>query len=250
MQSFDFDRITATTQQHAFNTCLPYNLNDNPERNRREWASIGRTWDDPGIPISYGINSHGYRTAELAILDWDDSVLCLGDSFVFGTGVAECHTIPSFLGDMLGMDHINLGDCNASNLLMSETSVALRSMGIKPKAVAVLLTNIARTTWTTPDGRINLNAWNLQTDDQRKYFMRWVFDEHRVKHQTKLAVDTMRVIWRDVPLAFLCWSQDTASAFGFERVPWTMEDLARDARHPGPKTNREFAARFAAMLGL
>lgn len=249
MESVDFDRITATTQSHAFNTCLPYNLNDNPERNRREWASLGRTWYDPGIPISYGINSHGYRTSELATIAWDDAVVCFGDSLMFGTGVAECHTIPSLLGETLGMGYVNLGECNASNLLMAENSVALRGMGIKPRAVVVLLTNIARTTWTTPEGRINLNAWNMQTDDQRKYFMRWVFDEDRVKHQTMHAIETMRVVWRDVPLAFLCWSQDTASAFDLERISWSMDDLARDARHPGPKTNKVFANRFAEMLG-
>lgn len=126
----DFSSITSETQKHAAGTNLPYNLNDNPRDNEQQWNHLKRTWDDPGAPISYGINSNGYRSPEFNTLDWDSSIVCIGDSMMFGTGNAECHTIPYVLSSMIGIPCINLGECNSSNLFMAETCLRLRELGI------------------------------------------------------------------------------------------------------------------------
>lgn len=246
-------KIKSESQRHAAGTELPYNLNDNLVSNQREWAALDETWIDPGEPITYRINSHGYRAVEFNTVDWKNSVICIGDSAMFGTGVAQCHTIPYQLEKLIGLHCINLGECNASNLLMAENSIRLRQIGIKPKAVVVLLTTLYRTTWTTERKRVNMNPWTSGSNDELDYFAQWCMDEGRVRHQSVQALATIQLAWEHVPLAVLCYTDDTATACDAESIDWTspdwiVTDRARDGRHSGPNTNSNFAKIFATML--
>ena len=45
--------------------------------------------------ISYRFNSYGFRGEEFSTVEWDKSVIVIGDSTVFACGLAEEDTIPN-----------------------------------------------------------------------------------------------------------------------------------------------------------
>ena len=85
--------------------------------------------------IKYTTNSAGYRAQEWYKLDWANSILVLGCSFVFGDGVDDTETIPFYMEKILGIPTINLGAGGASQLWLLHNSTILYENYPCPKAI-------------------------------------------------------------------------------------------------------------------
>ena len=67
--------------------------NDCEERLIENLKKLPNTWRYATEDITYTMNSHGYRTKQFDNIDWNNSVVILGCSCVFGTGINESDTI-------------------------------------------------------------------------------------------------------------------------------------------------------------
>ena len=99
--------------------------------------------DETGT-VEYHLNSKGYRDVEWSDDDLNDSIWCVGNSDVFGLGVANEHTWVRVLEKKSGIKTINLGIAGAAwDTIARIVACGLRRY--KPRAVIVQT--------TTPDRR-------------------------------------------------------------------------------------------------
>lgn len=95
--------------------------------------------------VKYTLNSLGYRTREFDDIDWKESIVMFGCSYVFGKGVADQHTIPHFLEKLSGRPVINMG-INASSVqtVLHNSIIFADSKYPTPKAVVNMWTYLSR----------------------------------------------------------------------------------------------------------
>ena len=95
--------------------------------------------------VKYTLNSLGYRTREFNDIDWKESIVMFGCSYVFGIGVTDEHTIPYFLEQLSGRPVINMGIGGGSIQTSLHNSIILNdSKYPTPKAVVHILTDLDR----------------------------------------------------------------------------------------------------------
>ena len=102
---FKMNTISSTTGMDNI-----YNSANRPRVSIKDWVTYP-------YPISYSINSKGFRDSEWPD-NLDDVVWCLGDSFTKGVGVPFEHTWPSILQTISKKRCINLGINGAANRLI------------------------------------------------------------------------------------------------------------------------------------
>ena len=96
-------------------------------------------------PVKYTLNSSGYRTREFDDIDWKESIVMFGCSFVFGTGVTDEHTVPYFLEQLSGRPVINMGIPRSSIQTALHNSIILSDSEYPtPKAVVYLWIYLSR----------------------------------------------------------------------------------------------------------
>ena len=133
-------------------------------------------------PVRYTLNSLGYRTKEFDDIDWKESIVMFGCSFVFGIGVTDECTIPYFLEKLSGRPVINMGIAGSSIQTALHNSIILNDSEYPtPKAVVNMWTELNRYqcymnndvshigTWRnsnsefqTPDNMIPFNLMNIK----------------------------------------------------------------------------------------
>jgi len=120
--------------------CIEYTESDIPERWSKQWAHKGALdsqfyTNETNKTFTYNLNSQGYREQEWNQIDWNDSIICLGCSHMFGVGVELEQTIPYKLSKKINVKCINLGIPGGSNFFSSINSAKLINYDIKPRAV-------------------------------------------------------------------------------------------------------------------
>lgn len=96
-------------------------------------------------PVKYTLNSLGYRTKEFDEIDWKESIVIFGCSFIFGTGVTDEHTVSYFLQELLKRPVINMGIGASSIQTALHNSIILNdSKYPTPKAVIYAWTSLNR----------------------------------------------------------------------------------------------------------
>ena len=122
-------------------------------------------------PVKYTLNSSGYRTREFDDIDWKESIVIFGCSYIFGIGVTDEHTIPYFLEQLSGRPVINMGIAGSSIQTSLHNSIILADFEYPtPKAVVYIWTSLDRyqiyeneTTenegpWTIDYGEVKFNS--------------------------------------------------------------------------------------------
>lgn len=85
--------------------------------------------------IRYTTNSFGYRAPEWNQVDWKNSIVIFGCSYIFGDGVDDTETIPYFVEKITGIPTINLGVGGSSQLWHLHNSMLIFENYGAPKAV-------------------------------------------------------------------------------------------------------------------
>jgi hypothetical protein len=115
---------------------LYFGYSDSEELFKKNLKRMPEDWVWRNKQILYTHNSQGYRAPEWKDVDWNNSVLVFGCSFVYGVGIRREETCTKNLSDLLKMPVINLGCNGSSPLFQWVNSTILRSeYNVKPKAV-------------------------------------------------------------------------------------------------------------------
>lgn len=190
--------------------------------------------------VKYTLNSEGYRTKEFKEVDWKNSVVMFGCSYVFGTGVDDKHTIPSFLEDLIGMPVINMGVGGSSIQLALHNSMILNDKYGPPAAVVYGWTSLMRYLIYHPlyfDNKIPTDSINVKSA------------EHLVPFNI-MNVKIVRNLWKDRCKYYeFSVFESTANVLNCDFYQ-PKDDYARDLRHCGRQTNKEFAELINVNLSL
>lgn len=100
---------TESNWRHNGKGVYPFSSSDSQELFNQNLKQCPEDWRWKTEPISYDINSQGYRCPEFNTIDWKNSNVAIGCSRTFGVACPEEETIPHLLSERLGEPVINLG---------------------------------------------------------------------------------------------------------------------------------------------
>lgn len=188
--------------------------------------------------IKYTLNSEGYRTREFCDIDWENSIVMFGCSFIFGTGVDDTHTIPYFLEKNLGIPVVNMGIGGSSIQLDYHNSIMMEKKYPSPKAIIYVWTSLTRDlVYTKDDGVLRRGKWNNELVKTNP--------TNIVAHNL-INIMSIRNLWKNktIVLEYSFFNQTKriikktidkdVIVYNF---PEKEFDLARDLHHYGKKSN-------------
>jgi hypothetical protein len=198
-------------------------------------------------------NSHGYRAPEFHDIDWPESIVLIGCSFVFGTGLEFEDTIGCVLQELTGRPVINLGVPGSSIHMSVYNQTILRENNIEPWAVVNIWTSLYRFYFQNsdlPTGAINLAHWLVdhptkqieQRADIMDYVAQSLMFQENLEANACWHIRMARQIWRDTAVRYHEFTF-------FEHVKEHNPDIrllrfydhVTDGWHPGPISARKTA---------
>ena len=192
-------------------------------------------------PVKYTLNSLGYRTKEFDDIDWKESIVMFGCSFIFGIGVTDEHTVSYFLEQLSGRPVINMGIPGSSIQTALHNSIILNDSEYPiPKAVIYLFTD--------------LNRFQLYQNNSVEHYGHWssipkfLNSDYTFPHNL-MSIKMIRNLWKNKTI---CCEY---SAFWQEKLINTldtkiysefvnMDKSARDLSHAGSVSNMKFAEKI------
>jgi hypothetical protein len=187
--------------------------------------------------VTYTTNSKGYRTEEFNKINWSNSIVIFGCSYVYGVGVDDSHTLSRQLEDILKMPVINLGQGSTSINYNLHNSVILSSGYPTPRAVIMAWPNHSRCVYYNKYELHNYGSWN---SEKNSYMDLWSKNEYNSIANAVMAQKIFQQIWRDRTATYEC-SYDHATAKLLDCKQFVKIDRARDMLHPGYGSNRNIA---------
>ncbi len=210
-------------------------------------------WYYENSSVKYTLNSFGYRTKQFDQIDWSNSIVIFGCSFVSGVGVDDRHTISEFLGKEIGIPVVNMGIGGGSNNIQLHNSTILIDNFPLPKAVIYCWSDFRRYFYYDHSRVYNTGQWsNVDEYEKNK------FDSIT---RNVMSILALKNLWNNrVPFIDFCILQDQykfiksvipeSNTFIIEtefnsRKP---EVMGRDLMHPGPVQNFIIAKKLAKAL--
>jgi hypothetical protein len=212
---------------------------------------LPKNWYYRNNEVKYTINSQGYRTQEFDDIDWANSIVIFGCSFIFGTGVTDEHTIPYFLEKILNRPVINMGVGGSSIQVDFHNSIIMQRKYPPPKAIVYSWTSLSRNTLYSRDcGIIHCGDWN-NSEIKSEYvdivthnLLNILYIRNLWKDKTTMIEYTLFQETKDVIKTVICQEPNSI----IHHLPPRPIDRARDLLHNGPKTNLTIAERIAKQL--
>ena len=192
--------------------------------------------------IIYDVNSEGYRTEEFNQIKWNESIVIIGCSNVFGIGLETEHTIPVKLSKMLSVPVVNLGYPGSSIAVAFHNNVMLKENYPKPLGVVNFWTHHARCVYYSNE----LQHFTHSTMEPGNYMDIWNRDATHARVNAKIMSKATRLLWSDTAYADASIFKDTADIIGCEYIE--ADRNARDRGHPGIEKAEHMAHRFATKL--
>lgn len=240
----------ATKDEHGKERQLPgvhnYWAKDTKQLLHQSLTTQPPDWHYRKQPVTYTVNSLGYRAPEFDQVDWKNSVVIFGCSNTFGDGVDDSETISAQLSNIIGKPVINMGSGASSQEFSLHNNIILKEHYGTPLAVVNYWTSIYRYTMynNTP-----IPA-KLSTNDYQKFDYKtcW-FQEGNPETRTYFINLLAKHIWKNDTIYYdTTWCIDTHHLTGCDFMDGTGIDLAREMSHPGPKDNKHIATRIANNL--
>ena len=205
-------------------------------KNKLELEKLGYV----DAPITYAFNSHGFRTHEF---DQSADAVCFGCSFTMGTGLFEHQTWPAQLTEISGLTTINLAHAGSSNDTVLRMALHYLPT-LKPRYALWLQTDCHRLEILDDQSNLCVNLMaNDQSNDfyyQDNFVKQWfASDSNQLIHLEK-NTRAFKHLCNELDIICVVLSRNTVVQF----------DLARDLMHPGIKSNRALAEKFAKALAI
>ena len=196
-------------------------------------------------PVTYTINSLGYRADEFEKIDWANSVVVFGCSNVYGVGLNDNETMPYYLSKILRTPVVNMGVGGSSITYALHNSIILRDGYPTPKAVVHMWTGYDRTVYYNKNRLDSLGAWNVESYE---YMREWAKDSSHAKSHALFASKSSKWMWRDTKYFEGSYFGETSRLLRCYCV--NVIDYARDFGHPGKETQYQTALKVAEGLQL
>jgi hypothetical protein len=187
-------------------------------------------WEWRNKTISYKLNSQGYRCKEWNEYSWNDSVLILGCSIVFGEGVSHEQTLSEQLSSLIDKPVINLGFGGTGPMFHWINTVRLLEH-VTPLAIIYVwpvanrcLEFVDADTITTK----SLGIWN----NRMTFGTPWIYHEYHGDCYREYAVKSCKLM---APCPVINYTHSSEHITDVTCLP-TFIDSARDMIHPGPET--------------
>ncbi len=203
--------------------------------------------------IKYTVNSFGYRTRQFDEIDWGNSIVIFGCSYVSGVGVDDNHTISSFLEEELNIPVINMGVGGSSNSFHLHNSTILSSFYPTPKAVIYVWSNMSRYFHYKLDGIEHMGNWS-----NKKKFKENIYDGI---NRNAISILNIQNLWKNKTIFLNCCWYLPDLKFYSSVIPdldifhlnynTEINDykyLARDMSHPGPLLHKKASNQLAKIL--
>lgn len=188
--------------------------------------------------ISYTINSYGYRTKEFKEIDWKNSVVIFGCSFVFGEGVNDNETISSYLEDILQCPVVNMGVGGSSNQLIFHNSIAILEKFSPPKRIIFCWTSLLRyLRYNTFNDVELMGEWSYLDNDEQ-------YDKsyNSIMNSFLHAKSTIKMWENKSNISNFSFFLQTSKLLNSTLIPPELNvDTSRDLVHPGPISNLNIA---------
>ena len=192
--------------------------------------------------ITFNHNSLGFREKELDLVDWNNSIVILGCSHVYGDSIAEEDTAARVLEKQISMPVVNLGVCGGSVELAFYNSLVLYKMGVMPKAIIQ--------NWTELD-----RYANFKQDTKTSQITSSHVDKRKYISQVDWSIKSLfyrlafNAIWENKTFIYECsFFKHTASKFDIDLNKYV--DFGRDNSHPGIISNKLLADKITDVLKL
>lgn len=210
---------------------------DNGKNYKKNLRKMPKDWVYRTKKISYIHNEQGFREKSFSTVNWNESIVLIGDSLVYGTGVALENTLPVQLSNILDMPVINLGIPGSAIDVACINSMQLRKNNLVPKAIVYL--------WTSPDRYTNFTG---NTGRPATPYFKGYVSNLDWKIRSKYYIECERLIWKDIiPTAEFTFFTDHYTEDSFiEKLPYL--DYARDLLHPGIESYHYAAKIIASKL--
>lgn len=192
--------------------------------------------------IEYVLNKSDYRTSEFDTIDWNQCVVLLGCSNVFGLGLHTENTISEQLSKLINKPVINLGCPGSSIRAALHNNVILRAQGM-PLAVVNIWTHYLRCIYYQNNSVEHLGAWNMDKNSHMETYSR--IDSNPIIH-AYLDTECAKNLWRDTKYYSCSMFEDTGAQLGCDLI--RQIDNARDLIHPGRMTAKLVAECIAENI--
>jgi len=235
------------TNDHSVNYCsgthewFSYDDKKTYEQNLKskpaDWYWRDRT-------ITYKVNSQHYRCSEWDQIDWNNSILILGCSMVFGLGLDEEQTISAQLSHRLNTSVVNLGVPGISAMFQWINTTRLVEQSITPLRVVYIWPHYFRVADIVDQtNHIVCGRWNFKTNDLSNS---WSDRENHSLEFLRTCIESTKQQW-SCPTHHYTFCLRTSEylpdihRFRFDEYI----DYSRDTQHPGPKTIEQWADKIA-----
>lgn len=185
--------------------------------------------------IEYCLNSEGLRSEEFQS---EPSIIFLGCSFTFGLGLRQSDTWPWIVSEAMGLRMNNLAVCGGSNdtaFRMFET----HAWALNPKITILLSPDRARTELILENSVKMYTANQIDDLDSNLWWKEWLSNERNHYLNYRKNILALRLLCQRRNSGFWVYSCD-------QLLPTI--DRARDLKHPGRRSNRQFAERVITDL--
>lgn len=125
-------------------TTWEYCGSDDEKKFNSNLKRTGKDWHYRHNSVKYTLNSLGYRTRNFDEVDWENSIVIFGCSYVQGVGVDDTNTLSYFLEKELNLPVINMGVIGSSNTFHLHNVNVLLTQYPKPKAILYLPSALQR----------------------------------------------------------------------------------------------------------
>jgi len=196
-------------------------------------------WRYRSHPVIYRFNSNGYRAPEFDTVDWANSVVIFGCSFVLGDGLDESETLSSQLSSKIGIPVINMGMSGSCIYTNHMNLLALLSRYPKPKAVINAWTSYHRLPF------FESNKALIVCESTSKLGREWNKTDSHSQVMSLSIVRSIDLLLKAKNIPHFQGSFFEISAKLFNCKLLESVDLARDMMHYGVQSHQLAAEYFA-----
>lgn len=244
---------------------------------QRELQLQPDNWYYRNKEVTYTLNSQGYRAPEWEDVDWENSILFMGGSQIFGVGNDDSDTIPNMVTILTGTPTVNLSLGGVGMQFHRQNTKMLCDNNIKPKKVFLIATPKYRFTWLkrTHNNQLsfeNFGSWLLKNDKvdptfssreprtgyakfRKAIFTYWVDYEDNIDEEYKHCIDHIQLMWdkAGVPVELFAENSEDCELLGikdYDLESYLKEKTgrARDNSHGDRNFNRKAAEIFKEFV--